>query len=251
MGIVLCVFVAIMSNWTLRLLVNLGRAHGASTYEDLTQRAFGPGGFAVAVAMQALFSFGAMCSYLLIVGDTLVPVLRDLTTWSETAPALVSRRVVIAAVSLAVVLPLSLYRAYGRLAKYSFVKAVAMSVLVVAVCVFAAQLHVPSANDAEWRLRSVHGGVFRAIGTFAFAFVCHHQTFLAYRSLRHASRRRFAIVTHGATIGALVLSLTLAIAGYCTFWETTLPDILDSYDGVYAGEGRPGVIRGSAGGWEG
>lgn len=241
MGIVLCVFVAILSNWTLRLLVNLGRAHGASTYEDLTQRAFGPGGFAVAVLMQALFSFGAMCSYLLIVGDTLVPVLRELTPWADTAPALVSRRVVIAAVSIAVVLPLSLYRAYGRLAKYSFVKAVAVSVMVITVCVFAAQLHVPSANDDSWKLREVHGGVFPAIGTFSFAFVCHHQTFLAYRSLRHASRRRFAIVSHVATLGALVLSLTLAIAGYCTFWETTLPDVFNSYDGERRRTGRCGL----------
>ena len=56
----------------------------------------------------------------------------------------------------------------------------------------------------------------RQIGTIAMAFVCHNQTFLAYRSLRHASRRRFAIVSHVSTVGALALSLTLGVAGYLT-----------------------------------
>jgi hypothetical protein len=36
MGIVSCVLIAVLSSATLRLLVDLGRAHGASTYEDLT-----------------------------------------------------------------------------------------------------------------------------------------------------------------------------------------------------------------------
>ena len=76
------------------------------------------------------------------------------------------------------------------------------------------------------------------IGTFAFAFVCHHQTFLAYRSLRRASRRRFAIVSHVATLGALILSLTLGIAGYVTFWESTSSDIFNSYIGACVGQCR-------------
>jgi hypothetical protein len=51
------------------------------------------------------------------------------------------------------------------------------------------------------------------IGTIAFAFVCHHQTFLAWRSLKHATQRRFAITTHLALLGGLFLSLFLGITG--------------------------------------
>jgi amino acid permease len=40
-------------------------------------RAFGHAGFVVAVAVQALFSFGSLVSYLLIIGDTLPPVRKE------------------------------------------------------------------------------------------------------------------------------------------------------------------------------
>lgn len=59
--------------------------------------------------------------------------------------------------------------------------------------------------------------------------MCHHQTFLAWRSLRRATQRRFAITTHLALLGGLTLSLTLGIVGYLTFYESTSADILFNY----------------------
>lgn len=126
--------------------------------------------------LQGLFSFGAMCSYLVIVADTLPPVsavatlhtitppspalssrgpsppaslsphslarppqvLLAWTNWGSAAPSLVKREVVLAAVSCLLLLPLCLYRAYGQLAKYSIVKAVAVGMLLVTVLVSAA-----------------------------------------------------------------------------------------------------------------
>ena len=53
------------------------------------------------------------------------------------------------------------------------------------------------------------------IGNIAFAFMCHHQTFLAWKSLKHATQRRFAISTHLALLGGLCLSITLGVTGAC------------------------------------
>ena len=108
---------------------------------------------------------------------------------------------------------------------------IALTFLVVTVVVFSRRIVLapPSTVTPDWTYREVHAGVFPAIGTIAFAFVCHHQTFLAYRSLRNATQRRFAIVIHLAILGAFALSLTLGIAGYLTFLDGTDSDILDNY----------------------
>lgn len=134
-GIVLCLAVAIMSNWTMRLLASLGQAHEAQTYEDLCHRAFGPVGYYMVCVFQGLFSFGAMCSYLVIVADLLPAAIDTWTNWSESQPALIRREVILSIPSIALLLPLCLYRAYGQLAKYSIIKAIAITFLVVTVVV--------------------------------------------------------------------------------------------------------------------
>lgn len=135
MGIFLCLLVAIMSSWTVRLLAGLGVAHGSETYEDLCHRAFGPVGYYLVCLIQGLFSFGAMCSYLVIFADLIPPALGTWTNWGETTPVLLRREVVLAIPAVGLLLPLCLYRAYGQLAKYSIVKAIAITFLVITVVV--------------------------------------------------------------------------------------------------------------------
>ena len=135
LGVFLCCLVAVVSSWTVRLLANLGQAHSSGTYEDLGHRAFGPVGFYAVCAFQGLFSFGAMCSYLVIFASLLPPALAAWTSWAQTAPSLLAREFVLAVPAVAILLPLCLYRAYGHLAKYSIIKALSISFLAATVLV--------------------------------------------------------------------------------------------------------------------
>lgn len=92
----------------------------------------------------------------------------------------------------------------------------------------------------------MHTGFLPAVGTIAFAFVCQHQTFLAWRSLRNVTQRRFAISIHLAMLGGLSLSLVLAIAGYLTFFETTNSDILFNYESAWRAEEMSAVMEAEA-----
>lgn len=61
--------------------------------------------------------------------------------------------------------------------------------------------------------------VLRIASRPAFAFVCHHQTFLVYDSLEKPEQ--FGIVTHASVGFSLLTSLTMAITGYLAFVEHT------------------------------
>jgi sodium-coupled neutral amino acid transporter 11 len=187
----------------------------------------------VAVVFQGLFALGAMCSYLVIFADTLPSVLRASAPALERAlPALLDRNLLLALGSLLVMLPLSLLRHYGQLARVSVVKMLAMALLTAAVIYFRydPELQVASVKSEAWRYEEPHADIFPALGSIAFAFVCHHQTFLALGSLRNPTQRRFALMVNLAIATSFTLSVLVATFGYTTFWEATKGDIFVNYE---------------------
>jgi sodium-coupled neutral amino acid transporter 11 len=277
LGIFLCVVVAILSAWTIRLLAEVGGAHSVYTYQDLSQRAFGPAGYYLVCLFQGLFAFGAMCSYLVIFADTVPAVLRATTDWGSTQPAAVDRVNILLTGACIVLLPLCLLRQYSQLAKFSVIKFFAITFLTGSVSVFVCswgkgsggrqspllvscahvkppplslsflslslslsvqvvyfkyvlQDDVASVKNDEWRYEEVHASPFPALGSIAFAFVCHHQTFLALGSLRNPTARRFTVTVNMAITGSFTVSIIMAIFGYTTFWETTKGDIFVNYE---------------------
>jgi sodium-coupled neutral amino acid transporter 11 len=231
-GIILCVVVAVLSAWTLRVLADTGSAHGLFSYHDLMQRAFGPSGYYFVNIFQALFAFGAMCTYLVIFADTVPSVLLMATNWKQTAPALVNRQVILLIGSISILIPLSLLRQYGHLANVSVVKMVAISVLTGAIVYFKfdPEIKVASVKTNEWKYTEVHENFFPALGTISFAFVCHHQAFLAHGSMYNPTQRRFALMVNLAVAMSFSLSVLVACFGYSTFFETTTGDIFINYD---------------------
>lgn len=232
LGILMCLIVAIVSAWTIRLLAEVGIAHGVYTYPDLCQRAFGPPGYFIVCIFQGLFAFGAMCSYLVIFADTVPQVLKEITDWKNTSPSAIDRTNILIVGSLLILFPLSLIRQYAQLAKLSVIKFFAITFLTGTVVYFRFILkdEVASVKNDTWKYEEVHASPFPALGTIAFAFVCHHQTFLALGSLQNPTIRRFTVTINMAITGSLILSLLLGIFGYITFWETTKGDIFINYE---------------------
>jgi len=60
-------------------------------------------------------------------------------------------------------------------------------------------------------------GMIQAIGVYAFAFMCHHNTFMIYGSMRNTSQEKWQKVTHISIGSALVVSLVFGLVGYATF----------------------------------
>lgn len=53
----------------------------------------------------------------------------------------------------------------------------------------------------------------------SFAFVCHHSTFIVFTSLKDPTPHRWAIVSKISVGFSFVISLTLALSGYLSFFS--------------------------------
>ena len=237
LGITSCVMVATCSQYTIRLLADMGTTHNINNYLDLANRAFGSLGYILCSIFQGAFAFGAMVTYLIIFADTLPPVLSDLSPSNSTAfrNIPVVRKVVLLIAGFFILLPLSLIRSFGTLAKLGLFKLFSTLFLTVMACYFAVVLPplvMGSEYDYACKYTRVHKDFFPALGTIAFAFVCHHQTFLVQGSLKDPTPRNFAITTGFAIFGSFALSLTVAVSGYLTFFEDVDGDLLTSYKTV-------------------
>ena len=109
---------------------------------------------------------------------------------------------------------------------------VAISVLTGAIVYFKfdPEIKVASVKTNEWKYTEVHENFFPALGTISFAFVCHHQAFLAHGSMYNPTQRRFALMVNLAVAMSFSLSVLVACFGYSTFFETTTGDIFINYD---------------------
>ncbi len=243
LSVLMCVGVASVSQYTIRLLAQVGTAQGTASYVELAQRAFGPTGFYVTSVFQAAFTVGVMITYLVIFKDTMPGVLAAAAPGWAASRALAPTPVLLAA-SVLVLLPLSLVRAFGLLARLGLLKLCATVFITGAVLYYNAALRgaaVSTKTDA-WKYTELHGDAFSALGTISFAFVCHHQTFLVLGSLANATPRRFAITTASAIFGSFAVSLTFALAGYTTFFEDTKGDIFNNYAAYREGIPRPALL---------
>eukprot|EP01084_Bolivina_argentea_P232425 391741_1 len=70
---------------------------------------------------------------------------------------------------------------------------------------------------------------FAGAGVMAAAFVCHHNSFIVYNSLRENTQRRWNITTHSSLAISPLFSMWLAIAGFVCFQVDTQGDILNNF----------------------
>jgi sodium-coupled neutral amino acid transporter 11 len=225
-GLLLLLAVALVTDYSLRLLARLSTAHLASSYQDLVLRAFGTPGFVLVEFAQFAFAFGALVAYMLIIKDTASLVVRDLLGLDQGwDPDLM-----LAGVASVVVLPICFLKTMASLSMFSTASMVGVLVMVVVVVVERTRVTVPSTMTVEEQYLEPHPNWLAAIGGFAFAFVCQHQLLLVVNSLDNASQPRIATVVHSSLGVALFLSATMAIAGYTIFFEFTDGDILKAFE---------------------
>jgi sodium-coupled neutral amino acid transporter 11 len=104
---------------------------------------------------------------------------------------------------------------------------IAFIVFVIAVMVVRAFTTPVQPTADAWQFANT--GVTRAISIMAYAFVCHHNSFLIYDSMVDANAKRWGVVTHVSIMFSMICTLVLGITGYTTFTGFTQGDILENY----------------------
>lgn len=237
-GVLLLILAAIVTDYTVLLLIKDGIIANKFTYQEMVTAAFGRPGYWFLTVAQFLVPFTAMAAYTIIVGDTFSRIMWQLFNLlhdNDPPTLLLDPRFIKLLMVLLVMTPISLLRNISKLEKFSAF-AVLCITFIVGVTVYeathlfcAVRCFQPSCCESPFTTWVINKDILPAFGIMTSAFVCHHNTYLIYDSLKQRSHTRFTTVSHTSVSISFVFCLVLGLAGFITFMGETQGDLLNNY----------------------
>lgn len=241
-SIVSVILFAFLVKLSLDLVIETSLRHGCSSFEELGDTAFGSIGRNVVMIAKFAYSFGCLVAYTVVVKDNLGPALSNLI------PSLCSSLtdipgIVTWAASTGIILPLCMLKDMTPLSGASIFSIGCMiSIILIVAGLWVVGQQSPD-DDASNDKRSPAEVIYRHwvlvhaanyldnVGTFLFAFVCHHTVHLVFRSLKPEIRtlQNWKKVSALSLSTSCLISLSVGVLVYMTFWEKTESDIFEIY----------------------
>lgn len=253
--LILLVSIAILSAYSIHLLLKSAGVVGIRAYEQLGNRAFGAPGKMLAACIITIHNIGAMSSYLFIVKSELPLVIQAFLGKHEmTGEWYLNGNYLIIIVSACIILPLALMKQLGYLGYTSGFSLSCMVFFLISViykkfnipCPLDDEHHniTPIADDhalingtddfCEAKLFTVNSQTAYTIPILAFAFVCHPEVLPIYTELRDATKKRMQKVANISILAMFVMYLLTALFGYLTFYGAVESELLHTYSEVDA-----------------
>uniref|UniRef100_A0A673Z541 Sodium-coupled neutral amino acid transporter 3-like n=1 Tax=Salmo trutta TaxID=8032 RepID=A0A673Z541_SALTR len=202
--LILLLFIAILSAYSIHLLLRSAGVVGIRAYEQLGHRAFGQPGKVLAGSIITMHNIGAMSSYLFIVKSELPLVMQAFLGLTEnTGEWYLDGRYLIIIVSVIIIFPLSLMRHLGYLGYTSGFSLSCMVFFLISTAY--------------------------TIPILAFAFVCHPEVLPIYTELQDATKKRMQTVANISILAMFVMYGLTAIFGYLTFFGGVESELLHTY----------------------
>ncbi|XP_069485932.1 sodium-coupled neutral amino acid symporter 2 [Ambystoma mexicanum] len=263
---VLLVFVAIFSLYSIHLLLKTANEGESLLYEQLGMKAFGLPGKLAASGSITMQNIGAMSSYLYIVKYELPLVIQELSGVKEGSGAwYINGDFLVILVSLLIILPLSLLKNLGYLGYTSGLSLMCMLFFLIVVIYKKFQIPCPLELDHDlnatvnhslavlastyaplqemadnftsddlckpkyfvWNSQTVY-----AVPILTFSFVCHPAVLPIYEELKGRSRQRMMNVSNVSFFAMFLMYLLAALFGYLTFYGNVEPELLHTYSHV-------------------
>lgn len=251
--LILLTVVAVLSSYSIHLLLKLSGIVGIRAYEQLGYRAFGtPGKMAAGIAI-TLQNIGAMSSYLYIVKYEFPLVIQAFLGLDKPEGEwYMNGNYLVIIVSIAVILPLALMKQLGYLGYTSGFSLSCMVFFLIAViykkfnvpCPFvdfslnatlsAVSNAASNATDPTCVPKMVNLNTQTAytIPILAFAFVCHPEVLPIYTELRNPTKKRMQHVSNISIAVMYTMYFLAALFGYLTFYGEVEPELLHTYSRI-------------------
>ncbi|CAF1156989.1 unnamed protein product [Didymodactylos carnosus] len=168
-GIIILLLVAVLTDFSITLLLRSGDLAKVTTYQDLVLHVMGKPG---------------LVSYNIIIGDT------------------VTKISLVGLVLVFIVLLVLIKRGFNIVD------------------------HIPI-KERHWNFADTN--VAEGFGVMAFAFMCHHNSFLIYNSMEDATLPRWRLVTTITVFVSLAFAMSYGLAGYMVFGQSAEGDLLENY----------------------
>ncbi|XP_078270284.1 sodium-coupled neutral amino acid transporter 3-like [Rhinoraja longicauda] len=255
--------VALLSAYSIHLLLKASGVVGIRAYEQLGYRAFGtPGKLAAALAI-TLQNIGAMSSYLYIVKYELPLVIQAFLNIEEKSGEwYLNGNYLVIIATATVVLPLALMKQLGYLGYTSGFSLTCMVFFLIAVIYKKFQIPCPftnihanssftdtinyenntynSSNDIHKntedqctpRLFTMNSQTAYTIPILAFAFVCHPEVLPIYTELKNPTKKKMQHVSNISIAVMYTMYFLAALFGYLTFYGRVEPEMLHTYSKI-------------------
>jgi len=259
-SIALVLFFAILTKLSLDLLIRLSLQHSTtntammSSYEDLAQASMGYWkGRVLVMTSKFSYSFGCLVAYIIVIKDNCGPALESLIYGKEEDIDIkidansyydnegdwfhwfLSKNYMVTwVVSLAFILPLCLLRDMTPLAFGSLIS-VASMITIVSIVIYiyfeCPDVRQEPTGSIYENWLEIRPGVLSNLGTFIFTFVSQHTVHLVFASLKpqHQNIEKWKTVSSLSLFLATIVSLSVGIFVYITFWQNTESDIFQIY----------------------
>uniref|UniRef100_A0A674AS37 Solute carrier family 38 member 3a n=1 Tax=Salmo trutta TaxID=8032 RepID=A0A674AS37_SALTR len=243
--LVLLTVVAVLSSYSIHLLLKSSGIVGIRAYEQLGQRAFGtPGKMAAGIAI-TLQNIGAMSSYLYIVKYEFPLVIQAfLGVDNPSSEWYLNGNYLVIMVSISVILPLALMKQLGYLGYTSGFSLTCMVFFLISVCTVihtdSIDLHVLQhtyTSTNQWEMgtgmcnerSSIFFQTAYTIPILAFAFVCHPEVLPIYTELKNPTKQRMQHVSNISIVVMYTMYFLAALFGYLTFYGEVESELLHTY----------------------
>ncbi|XP_069785205.1 sodium-coupled neutral amino acid transporter 3-like isoform X2 [Narcine bancroftii] len=250
---ILLICIALLSAYSIHLLLRSAGFVGIRAYEQLGLKAFGQPGKAVAAIIISFHNIGAMSSYLYIVRYELPLVIQAFLRLQENNGMwYMNGKCLIVIVSVLIILPLALMRKLGYLGYTSGFSLTCMVFFLIAIIWKKFQIPCPLSvvsngthpgtyisrgnqttdDECSAKLFTINPQTAYTIPILAFAFVCHPEVLPIYTELRSPSKVRMQNVANVSIAAMFVMYLMTAIFGYLTFYGMVESELLHTYNKV-------------------
>ncbi|EPY76895.1 sodium-coupled neutral amino acid transporter 5 [Camelus ferus] len=240
LALLLCI--ALLSSYSIHLLLTCAGVVGIRAYEQLGQRALGPAGKVVVAAVICLHNVGAMSSYLFIIKSELPLVIGTFLDMDPEGDWYLKGNLLIIIVSVLIILPLALMRHLGYLGYTSGLSLTCMLFFLISLGCAMGRNETAAENKSapslltqglntsrEAQMFTADSQMFYTVPIMAFAFVCHPEVLPIYTELYRPSKRRMQAVAN-VSIGAMFCMYGLtATFGYLTFYSSVEAEMLHMY----------------------
>uniref|UniRef100_A0A671MZM5 Sodium-coupled neutral amino acid transporter 3-like n=1 Tax=Sinocyclocheilus anshuiensis TaxID=1608454 RepID=A0A671MZM5_9TELE len=226
--LVLLTSIAVLSLYSVHLLLRSAGVVGIRAYEQLGKRAFGhPGKILAAVVI------------------TISNLISKLPLFCIFFEWFLNGNYLIIIVSVFIILPLALMRRLGYLGYTSGFSLTCMVFFLISViykkfnipCPFDGFTNHTAENisidgECEAKYFTINQQTAYTVPILAFAFVCHPEVLPIYTELRNPTKRRMQAIANVSILGMFVMYLLTAIFGYLTFYLNTEAELLHTYSKV-------------------
>uniref|UniRef100_A0A670YLF2 Solute carrier family 38 member 3 n=1 Tax=Pseudonaja textilis TaxID=8673 RepID=A0A670YLF2_PSETE len=239
-GILLFLFllttVALLSSYSIHLLLKSSGIVGIRAYEQLGYRAFGtPGKLAAAIAI-TLQNIGAMSSYLYIVKSELPLVIQTFLALEEkTTDWYLNGNYLVILVSVTIILPLALMKQLGKVYLSSLTLIDEddkhFDCPILKDCAVKDGISRKSSTDIADYMKTRAFTAY-TIPIMAFAFVCHPEVLPIYTELKNPTKKKMQCISNISITVMYVMYFLAALFGYLTFYGQVESELLHTYSRV-------------------